>query len=335
MKAMILAAGLGTRLLPLTREMAKAVVPFANRPLIHYHLEWLMENGVNEVVINLHHRSQSIISAIQQRSWPLEIHFSHEANLLGTAGGVKKAEEYFQDETFVMVNSDSLFEIDLASPIAFHREKGGVATMVLKEKSLEDPYGTVTIDEASRIMDIGESEAARGEGKGHTFIGIHVLEPEIFGLIPSGCFFEINQMVYPRLIEEGKPVWGFVTDSYWAEIGSHRAYLQAHRDFLNRHSFGVVSESELSLRARFSAPVLIGKGCEIEDEAQIGPMAVLGQDCHVGPGSIVEDSVIWDKVTVGRGAHVVGSIIGHETTIDSGSYLEGMVVSGEEGKEIH
>ena len=206
--------------------------------------------------------------------------------------------------------------------------------MVLKEKSFEDPYGTVSVDEAGRIMDIRGSEPARGEGKGHTFIGIHVLEPEIFSLIPSGCFFEINQAVYPRLIEEGKPVWGFVTDSYWAEIGSHRAYLQAHRDFLNRHSFGVVSESELSLRARLSAPVLIGKGCQIGDEAQIGPMAVLGRGCHIGKGAVIEDSILWEKVTIGRGAHVRGSIIGYEATIDPDTHAEDMVTSGGEWKKI-
>ncbi len=333
-KAMILAAGLGTRLLPLTREIAKPAIPFANRPLIHHCLEWLEENGVEEVVINLHYHPQSVVAAIMQGSWPLKINFSHEPILLGTAGGLKKAEGHFQDSTFAMVNSDSLSEIDLAAPTAYHREKGAMATMVLKEKPSEDPYGTVRIDGEGRVRDIKGRGVPQGEGRGYTFTGIHLFEPEIFRWVPSGRLFEINRMVYPRLIQEGRGVWGYVTDAFWAEVGSHETYLQAHRDFLVRRSFGVVSETHLSSRIELVPPVLIGRGCHIGDGARIGPLAIVGHNCDMGQRAVVEDSVLWNEVTLGPGARVRGSIVGHGATIPPGTQLRGMAIWGGEQKRI-
>jgi len=333
-KAMILAAGLGTRLLPLTRDVAKPAIPFANRPLIHYCLEWLAKNGVKEVVINLHHRPESIISTIKQRSWPLKIHLSRESHLLGTAGGVKKAERHFTDGTFIMVNSDCLFEIDLAAPIAHHREKAAVATMVLREKSDEDSYGTVGIDNRGRITEIKARGLSRREGKGYNFTGIHVLEPEVFGWIPRDRFYEINQEVYPRLIQRGHGVWGYLTHASWAEVGSHETYLKAHRSFLARPGFSVVSQSRFSEGVKLAAPVLIGSACQAEKGARIGPSVVLGQDCQIGQGTIIEDSVIWDDVTIGTGAHIRGCILGHRTEIEARTHLEGMAISGKERVRI-
>ncbi len=331
---MILAAGLGTRLLPLTREIAKPAIPFANRPLIHYCLEWLGENGIDMVVINLHHQPQSIVSVIEERSWPFEIHFSHEPSILGTAGGLKKAERFLKDGTFVIVNSDCLFEVELAAPVAYHEEKGALATMVLKEKPPKDPYGTVRTDKAGRIIGIEGPDMRKGQGRGYTFTGIHIFEPEILRWIPPDRSTEMSHMVYPRLIQERRGAWGFLTNAFWAEVGRHETYLEAHRQFLVRHAFGAVTEGRLSPHVRLVPPAIVGLDCQIEDEAQIGPMAVLGPGCHIGRGAIIEDSVLWEKVTGGPGAHVRGSIIGHEVTIDPGARVEGRVVSGGEWQEI-
>jgi NDP-sugar pyrophosphorylase family protein len=331
---MILAAGLGTRLLPLTREIAKPAIPFVNRPLIRYGLDWLVQNGIDEVVINLHHRPQSVLSAIREHPWPLEIHFSREPTLLGTAGGLKKAEKHFSDETFVMINSDSLFEIDLAGPLTYHRERQALATMVLRAKSHEDSYGTVRMDGEGRLIEIGGRAQPQGEGEGYVFTGIHLFESEIFEWIPPNCFFEINHGVYPRLIREGRRVFGYGTDTFWAEVGSHRTYLQAHSDFLTRFASKAVSESGLSDRVELVPPVLIGKGCRIADTARVGPSVAVGNHCQIGPGVVIEDSVIWNDVIVGPEARVKGSILGHGTTIDKGTRLEGVVVYGRQRKRI-
>jgi mannose-1-phosphate guanylyltransferase len=334
LKAMVLAAGLGTRLLPLTREIAKPAIPFVNRPLIHYSLDWLVRNGIHEAVINLHHRPHSIVSAIRERAWPLKIHFSHEPMLLGTAGGLKKAERHLSDETFVMINSDSLFEIDLSGPLTHHRENQALATMVLRKRSHGDSYGTVRVDGEGRIIEVGERGRSQGEGRGYVFTGIHLFEPEIFEWIPPNRFFEINQGVYPRLIQEDRRVLGYGTDTFWAEVGSHRTYLQAHGDFFSRFAFGVVSESDLSGRAELTPPVLIGKGCRIADMVRVGPSVAVGNHCQIGQGAVVENSVIWNDVVVGQEAQVKGSILGHRTTIEKGSQLQGMVVCGGQQKRI-
>lgn len=334
MRAMVLAAGLGTRLLPLTRDLAKPAVPFANRSLIHYCLEWLCENGVDRVVINLHHCPETVIAAVEGRSWPVEIDFSHEPQILGTAGGVKKAEKHFANGTFIMVNSDSLYEVDLAGPLALHRQEGAVATMILREASSKDPYGRVIVDTAGRVKEIRGRETLHEATEGHIFTGIHVFEPEVLRYVPPGRFYEINQMVYPQLIQEGRIVQGFVSDAFWADVGHHKAYLQAHRDVLRRRSITLVSESPMSSNIDLHPPVLVGRECHIGGGARIGPMAVVGHRCTIGPGSVIEDSVLWDDVTVGHDSRISGSIVGHETSISPGAHVIRMVVCREEHRGI-
>ena len=333
-KAMVLAAGLGTRLLPLTKDTAKPAVPFANRPLIHHCLEWLCKNDVDHVVINLHHRPESVIAAVREHLWPVEIDFSHEPQILGTAGGVKKAEKHFTDGTFIMVNSDSLYEVDLTGPVAHHKEKGAVATMVLREASAKDPYGRVIVDEGGRVKEIRGRETLGEETEGYIFTGIHVFEPEVFHYIPPGRFYEINQMVYPRLIREGRVVQGFVSDDFWAEVGNHKAYLQAHRDVLRRRRNSLVRESPVPSETKVSSPVLIGRECHVGRGARIGPMAVVGHRCTIGRGTVIEGSVLWDDATVGAGSRVSGSIVGHQTSIAPGTHLERMVACREDRRSI-
>jgi mannose-1-phosphate guanylyltransferase len=333
-KAMILAAGFGTRLLPLTREMAKAAIPFANRPLIHHCLGWLTENGVDEVVINLHHRPESIVSAVRQKTWPLDIHFSHEPDLLGTAGGVKKAERYFEKGTFVMVNSDTLSEIDLADTVVHHQEKAALATMVLRHRRPDDSYGTVRMDETGCIVSIRNRGVSSEGEKGYVFTGIHIFEPEVFQWIPRDRFSEINQEIYPQLIEDGQEVRGIVADAFWTEVGSHETYLKAHGEHLSRHNVDVVGESDLSDRVRLTPPILIGRGCQVGARARIGPSVVVGHGSRIGQRAVIEESVVWDDVTIGPDAHVKRSIVGHRTTIEPGTTLNRLVACGKERKKI-
>jgi mannose-1-phosphate guanylyltransferase len=331
---MILAAGLGTRLRPLTGTVAKPAIPFVNRPLIHYCLDWLSENGVNEVVINLHHSAESVLSVVKQRSWPLKIHFSHESELLGTAGGLKKAERYFQGETFVMVNSDGLYEIDLADPVSFHKACGALATMVLRGKPSDDAYGTVTVDQQGRILDIAGKGETRRQDRGHTFTGLHVFEPEILSWIPPKRFSEINREIYPRLMREGRSVQGFVTDTFWTEIGTPQTYLKGHRDFLVRRGIEVCSETRFSNGVHLVPPVFIGKGCRAGQGTRIGPSAILGQNCHIGQGTVIEDSVIWAEGVIGSDVRIRNTILGYDTRVDSRTRLDCVVVCGSESNRF-
>jgi NDP-sugar pyrophosphorylase family protein len=206
--------------------------------------------------------------------------------------------------------------------------------MVLRKSPSEGLYGRVMMDQEGQILQIRPKGMSQAEGEGYVFTGLHLLEPEVLQTIPPDVPYEINQMVYPRLIREGREVRGFLTDSFWAEIGSHETYLQAHRSHLSRRSADIVGESSFTGRVEFTAPVLMGAGSEVEVGAQIGPMAVVGHHCRIGHGAVIEDSVIWDDVVVGCRAHIRSSIVGHRTHIDPETHIEGMVACGFERKKI-
>ena len=179
------------------------------------------------------------------------------------------------------------------------------------------------------------SPKSEGAGEDYVFTGVHLFEPEVLRWIPSHRHADINGMVYPRLIQEGLRVQGFVTDAFWAEVGSHETYLRATRRFLSRRGQGVISESSLPVRAELIPPVLLGPGCRVEEEARIGPMVVLGRDCQVGHGTTIQDSVVWNEVAIGAGAQIKRSIVGHGTTIDPDTHLEGIAACGREVKRIN
>jgi mannose-1-phosphate guanylyltransferase len=192
----------------------------------------------------------------------------------------------------------------------------------------------VRIDEDGRVIDIGGALGAQRAGREYIFAGIHLLEPEVFRWIPSGCFFEINRMVYPRLLEEGREVRGFLTDAPWAEVGSHRTYLQAQRDHLMRNPERKVTESVVSDRVELVPPVLVGEGCQIGDGTRIGPRVVVGDNCQIGADVVIEDSAVWSDVTIGSRVHMRGAIVGHRTRIDVGTELKDVVACGEERRRI-
>src|SRR3989441_4582889 len=202
MKAMVLAAGLGERMWPLTEGRAKPSLPLLNRPIIAFPLEHLARHGVKEVVINLHYHPESIRGTVGDgRRHGLKVHYSEEPIILGTAGGLKKAEPLLKDSgSFLMVNSDSLSDCDLSAVLKKHRESGALATMVLTPQDSKSGYSTVEMDVRNRIGRIagnppGDSDPGAGR---YFFTGIHVLEPEIFNSIPAGKS-DINKDVYPRL----------------------------------------------------------------------------------------------------------------------------------------
>jgi len=141
-------------------------------------------------------------------------------------------------------------------------------------------------------------------------------------------------MVYPRLIQEGRGVYGFVSDAFWAEVGTHKTYLQAHHDVLKRRRSKPVLESPVPSKVDPRPPFLMGRECDVGTGARIGPMAVVGHRCVIGNGSIIEGSVLWDDVTVGAGSRVSGSIVGHGTSIAPKTHVTGMVVCGEDRRRI-
>ena len=229
MKAMILAAGLGTRLRPLTDTLPKPLLPLGGRPLITYTLDWLKRFGITEVVINVHYLREKIMQTLGDgRRFGMTIVYSEEPELLGTGGGIKKAQPHLSDGAFVVVNADVLIDLDLRSVVAFHGHKGGEATLVLREDAAVQ-FGAIQIDRRDRIRSIlaqppWEDAAARTR----MFTGVHIIAPALLDAIPTGQACSITDIYIARL-KAGAALYGYTMQGDWDDLGHRDRYDQAVR----------------------------------------------------------------------------------------------------------
>jgi NDP-sugar pyrophosphorylase family protein len=232
MKAMILAAGYGTRLHPLTRGIPKALLPLCGRPLISYTLAFLKKWRFYEIIINLHHLHQSIKEKLGDGSkFGLRISYSYEPEILGTGGGIKKVEGFFPNNTFLVINCDILVDFDLSRAMDFHQEKKALATMILRSEANKDSYGVIETDREGRIRQFLDKipDEYGQDRKRFMFTGIHIFEPEIFQYIPADTFSSIND-TYIELIREGKRVYGYQMEGYWVDLGTKDKYETVKRE---------------------------------------------------------------------------------------------------------
>jgi NDP-sugar pyrophosphorylase family protein len=230
---MILAAGYGTRLAPLTETTPKPLLEVAGKPFIEHVLGLLHAGGIREVVINLHHLGHLIEACLGDGTrLGLSIRYSREATILDTGGGVKHAEPLLAGEPFVLVNGDSLLEVSLPALVEFHRSRGGLATMALRADPEAARYGLVEIDGGARVRRIvGLPPGADPTGlRGLMFPGLHVLEPTIFDHMPAGDVFSITRTTYPSVIAQGLPVFGYETAARWINIDTPDALAAADRE---------------------------------------------------------------------------------------------------------
>jgi len=226
MKAMVLAAGRGERLRPLTNQMPKPMIPVAGKPLIHYTLSYLKNYGVEEVVINLHHLGDQIRSYVEDGSrWGLRVTYSLERQLLGTGGGIQKAAPYLLQETFVVLNGDILLELDLRKVMAFHEENNADVTMVLRNDPDVDRFGAIEVDGYGQVRQIlGRIPIPKAPRKRMMFTGVHVLEPAVFSHMPSELeVFSIID-VYVAMLHAGARIMGYPMTGFWTDLGTRSRY---------------------------------------------------------------------------------------------------------------
>jgi NDP-sugar pyrophosphorylase family protein len=231
-RAMVLAAGRGRRLAPHTDVLPKPLMQVGGRPLLDHLLAFLRAGGIEEVVINLHHLGHLIAAHVGDGGrFGLRVRYSWEDPILDTGGGIKRAEALLAGEPFVVVNGDSLLEVDLAEAIAFHRARGGLATIAVRPDPDAARWGLVELDAADRVRRIAGLPAGPvGERlRGFMFPGLHVLEPGIFDWMAPGVAFGIMRVTYPRLIAQGVPVYGWVTAGRWLTIDTPEALAAADR----------------------------------------------------------------------------------------------------------
>jgi len=347
MKAMVLAAGLGERMWPLTEDRAKPSLPLLNRPIIAHTLEHLARHGVKEAVINLHHQPESIRGIVGDGSkLGVKVHYSEEPIILGTAGGLKKAEPLLRGSgSFLMVNSDSLSDCDLTAALKKHRECGALATMVLTPLDPKAGYSAVEMDDRDRIVRIAgrpPGDPKPGEGR-YFFSGIHVLEPEIFDAIPAGkC--DINRDVYPPLLAAGKGVRGYVHTGFWKELGNPRLYLEGALAVLKggkdaslgplRALDGIYLD-RVSVPADLSLepPVYIGRGSTIGGRCALQGGVVLGRQATLGKGCSLRSTLVWDGARIGDGANLSECIVTSGVFVPPGVSLTGKIFLRADGRQ--
>lgn len=231
MRAMILAAGLGTRLRPLTETLPKPLLPIAGRPLIVWNLLLLRRYGVTEVMINLHHLGHLIEQALGDGSeFGMRIAYSKEPVILGTGGGLKQAEPFFGGEPFFVLNGDTLFDMNLDDMTAAYRRSHAVAAMAVRADPEPERWGTVEMDAARRVCRInGRGMNPEGRSEKRMFAGVHLMHPRLLASVPTGHESSIID-AYVGAIQAGETVVGCELAGYWSDIGTPERYAQAQRD---------------------------------------------------------------------------------------------------------
>jgi NDP-sugar pyrophosphorylase family protein len=231
MKAMILAAGLGTRLRPLTNVMPKPLLPVAGTPLIVWNLLLLKRHRFQEVIINLHHLGPMIEQALGDGArFGLRLQYSHEAVILGTGGGIKQVEAFFNGEPFLVLNGDTLFELNLDALMAFHRERDAAATLVLREDPEATRWGLVEVGPDRQVKTItGRGLPPGADVEPRMFAGIHILHPRLLRAVPHGKESSIID-AYVRGLHEGERIVGYDLVGYWSDVGTPERYAQVEQD---------------------------------------------------------------------------------------------------------
>ncbi|MGZ4199144.1 MAG: sugar phosphate nucleotidyltransferase [Thermoleophilia bacterium] len=293
-KAHIMAAGLGTRLAPLTDRTAKPMAPIVNRPVMEHILRLLARHGVTEVCVNLHHYADDIRGYFGDgEAFGLRAHYSFEEKLLGTAGGTGGFRALLADDTFVVVSGDALTDVDISSLVRAHRERGAIATIAVKEVDDPSRYGVVVHDPDGRVTGFQE-KPAKGQALSHLCnCGIYAFEPAIFDLMPPDTFVDYAKDVFPRLLHDDEPFHVWRLETYWNDVGGIREYRRGNFDALLGRVAVTVPGRELRLG------VWVGEGTEVADDVEIVPPVLLGDGCEISDGAVVRaDARLGPQTTV-------------------------------------
>lgn len=295
-KAFVLAAGKGTRLRPFTDEIPKPLVPVLNKPVMGSVLDLCRFHGVTEAVANLHYKGERIEQHFGNGApWGVDLRYSWEEQLLGTAGGVRKQADFLSSETCVIISGDLVTDLNLSELIAFHKSRGAMATMALKEVGDPSRFGVVVCDELGRIASFQE-KPARAEAKSRMVnTGIYILEPEVFNLIPADSFFDFGKDLFPLMLKHNLPLYGMETGAYWSDVGTLAQYLYTHWDLLT-HPITAARIGENTIvepGAIISCNALIGKNCHIESGAQVLGYSCIGDGTVIRANASVLDSIVW------------------------------------------
>ncbi len=340
MKAVIMAGGSGTRLRPLTCNLPKPMVPVGNRPMAEHVVNLLKKHSFRDIIFALHYLPDAIRDHFGDGSdFGANISYSiEEGKPLGTAGCVKMVQDHL-DSTFVVISGDSLTDMDLSAALKFHKEKKSKATLILKRVENPLDYGVVICDNDQRIQRFVEKPGASEIFSDTVNTGTYILEPEVLLYIVMGREQDFSNDLFPLLLLRNEPMYGYVADGYWCDIGNLAVYRQAHKDVLDglveiecdlpqiQPGVWVGQGTQIDSSVKLEAPVMIGKNCRIGRETVISPHTTLGDNVVVQEKASLKQPVVWSNVYVGAKAELRACVVCNNATIhSSASLLEGAII---------
>ena len=292
MRAIILSAGYGTRLWPLTEDRTKPAIPILGKPLVGYVAEYIASYGFNDIVVNLHHRPESVRAALGDGSkFGVKLHYVEEPVILGTSGALDNTREYFEHETFLAINGKIITDIDLNAALETHRNTNALATLVLLRNEKRERFSIVNVEQG-RVTGFGGMPELTSEPEPLMFTGIQLLEPRIFDYIPRSVFSHSTSDVYPKAIANGETIAAHVAHGTWRELSTLKRYLDISVELLRERG------------EQYSA----GKGCTIASTATVA------------------DSVLWDNVTVSDKARVHLCVLADGVRLAEAEEIENAIV---------
>jgi len=337
MKAMILAAGKGTRVRPITYTIPKPMIPILQKPVMEFLVELLRQHGFNEIMVNVSHLANEIENYFRDgQRFGVHIGYSFEGRIeegnligeaIGSAGGMKKIQDFYPyfNDTFIVLCGDALIDLDLTAALKWHKEKGSIATIIMKSVPREEvsSYGVVVTDDEGKIQTFQEKPKVEEALSTDINTGIYIFEPEVLDYIPSGVEFDIGSDLFPKLVEIGAPFYGIAMDFQWVDIGKVPDYWRAIRGVLGGDiknvsipgkevAPGIFTGLNVAVnwdKVDVTGPVYIGAMTRIEDGAKIiGPTAI-GQNCWLCGGTTVSNSVIFEYSRLGPGVRLVDKLV--------------------------
>jgi mannose-1-phosphate guanylyltransferase/phosphomannomutase len=338
-----MAGGEGSRLRPMTANLPKPLLPVANRPIMEHVLRLLRRHGYDETVVTV----QFLASLIRNYfgdgdELDMALRYATEELPLGTAGSVKNAEDALRGEPFLVISGDALTDIDLTEMVRLHRERGALVTVALKSVPNPLEFGIVITDADGRIERFLEKPTWGQVFSDTVNTGIYVMEPEILDHVADGVPVDWSADVFPALLKAGAPIYGYVADGYWEDVGTHESYLKAHADVLNRQvdvdidgfelapGVWVCEGAEVDPDAVLKGPILIGGYAKVEAGVELREYTVLGSNVVVKSGAFLHRAVLHDNVFVASHANLRGCVVGKNTDIMRGARIEEGAVVGDD-----
>ncbi len=337
MKAMILAAGKGTRVRPITHTTPKPMIPILQKPVMEFLLELLREHGFNEIMVNVSHLSEEIENYFRDgQRFDVQIAYSFEGRIsdgeligeaMGSAGGLKKIQDFqpFFDDTFVVLCGDALIDLDLTEAVRRHREKGAMASLITKRvpRDQVSSYGVVVTDEAGRVLSFQEKPSVEEAASDMINTGIYIFEPKVLDFIPSGEPFDIAADLFPRLVDSGAPFYALPMEFEWVDIGKVPDYWQAIRSVLQgdvrqvqipgkQVRPGIYAGLNVAAdwdKIHVEGPIFVGGMTRIENGVTIIGPAMIGPSCHICEGATIDNSIIFDYSRIGAGVQLVEKLV--------------------------